>query len=100
MLNTPGGLNILHSRFPTGPGAQREPGRSSEEIVDRLKEANIPIILFWGRQDKISPIEGGRERAKGFPLKAFYEVDEAGHHVQSDQADFFNEKALEFLLND
>ena len=49
MLNTPGGLNVLYSRFPTEPGAQREPGRSAQEVVERLKETKIPIILFWGR---------------------------------------------------
>ena len=63
---------------------------------DQLK--NLPILLFWGKQDHLLPYAPHINAAKEFiPHAEFVEVDRCGHILQIEYPDFFNERVLQFL---
>jgi pimeloyl-ACP methyl ester carboxylesterase len=56
------------------------------------------MIVLWGKQDKNMVIEVGYQVRDMLPnLRGFYEFDNAGHHVQTDQHEAFNARVIEFL---
>lgn len=63
---------------------------------DQLK--NLPILLFWGKQDHLLPYAAHIKAAKELiPHAEFVEVDRCGHILQMEHPDFFNQHVLEFL---
>lgn len=63
---------------------------------DSLKD--LPIILFWGKQDRLLPYAPHIKAAKELiPHAEFVEVDRCGHILQMEHPDLFNQRVLEFL---
>ncbi|WP_313801438.1 alpha/beta fold hydrolase [Sphingobium sp.] len=66
-------------------------------LAPRLNELSMPILLFWGYNERFMPLEG---------INLFFEAcddvrcvtfNKVGHWVQVERADEFNRHALEFL---
>jgi len=75
-------------------------------VFDYLDQVKQPTIIFFGEADQLIPnrfLTGGKteviaEQGKNkMPNSLLYMVPKAGHFVQFEQADFFNEKVIAFL---
>lgn len=65
--------------------------------IHRLGEMDVPILIIFGRQDKAIPLERGKEMhniLKGSRLEIF---ENAGHCPHDEQAQKFNQLAVDFL---
>jgi pimeloyl-ACP methyl ester carboxylesterase len=68
----------------------------SDEIHN-LAQVDVPILIVWGRQDEAIPLSKGEEMhniCKGSCLEI---IDNAGHVPNYEQAETFNQMAVEFL---
>jgi len=66
--------------------------------IKSLEDADIPLLIVWGREDKGIPLEKGIEInsiIKGSRLEI---LDRAGHCPQDEQSEQFNRLALDFLI--
>jgi pimeloyl-ACP methyl ester carboxylesterase len=55
-----------------------------EEISERYKSINIPVLLIWGDKDEIVPLEVGRKLAGNIPNSKLVIVPNCGHVPQEE----------------
>jgi len=72
--------------------------RISEQEKSRLSDLDIPVLLVWGEQDRVFPLdEYGRPLKETLPRAKLLVVKQAGHGVYLDKPDEFNRLLLDFL---
>jgi pimeloyl-ACP methyl ester carboxylesterase len=69
----------------------------AQNLYDHLPEINVPVLLIWGRQDAITPVEAARTFADRLPRARIHVLDECGHAPNIEQPDQFNRLAAAFL---
>lgn len=62
-----------------------------------LGAIDVPTLVIHGRDDTLMPIAEGEKLAAGIPDAHFLVVDDAGHLVNLEQEDVFNQAVFEFL---
>jgi 4,5:9,10-diseco-3-hydroxy-5,9,17-trioxoandrosta-1(10),2-diene-4-oate hydrolase len=67
------------------------------DFYARLKKIKTPMLVIWGRQDRILPVSEGEEALKGLADVRLNIMDRAGHLPQIDKPDEFNSTVLDFL---
>lgn len=76
-------------------------------VYDYLDQVQQPTLIFFGEADQLIPnrfLTGGSTEAiaeqghEKIPNSKLYMVPEAGHFMQFEQSEFFNEKVREFLM--
>ena len=75
----------------------REPQGGGVPLYKRLTEINVPLLLLYGKQDRGSAAKRCallKEQEPGLRIEL---IDDAAHLVIWEQADKFNEKAINFL---
>lgn len=70
-----------------------------EEISQRYKSIQIPVLLIWGEKDKIVPLEFGRKLAGDIPNSKLVVVPNCGHVPQEECPRQTIEAMQSFLLN-
>ncbi len=68
-----------------------------EENRDRLAEINIPVLIIWGSEDQISPLENSDILLKSIPGAERVIIDGAPHPCYLDQPDTWHAAVLDFL---
>lgn len=66
-------------------------------IVTQLKNINAPTRIFWGKQDKVTPVKHANVAAKQIPDSRLHIFDRCGHWAQVEYSEEFNQMTLEFL---
>ena len=84
-------------RRPSGLSAPRTLWRMDFTRDRRLGKLKIPTLVVWGMEDKVNHPRGGRTLAATVPNCALLEVPQAGHWVQWERADLFNDAVVRFL---
>ncbi len=75
-------------RFPfvtkrtTGPSSRNQPGY---DLVDRLPEIQVPVLITVGRHDWITPLEASQELAAGLPNSELVIFEHSGHSPQLEE---------------
>ena len=64
---------------------------------ERLPKLDIPMLLMYGIQDVLSPVENGFRQEELLPNVQLFYPDECGHQGQTDQPEMFNQVFLEFF---
>jgi pimeloyl-ACP methyl ester carboxylesterase len=81
-------------------------GMVNAPVFDYLKDIKQPVLTLFGKYDNLIPnryLNGGttekyaREGAEHIPDCQLIMVDKAGHFVQFEQPDVFNQAVIEFL---
>ena len=62
-----------------------------------LKKIKTPILMIWGRQDRILPLADGEAAVQKMANGRLHIMDRAGHLPQIDKPEEFNATVLEFL---
>ena len=63
----------------------------------RLKRIKSPILVIWGRQDRILPLADGEAAVQKMADVRLHVMDRAGHLPQIDKPEEFNATVLDFL---
>lgn len=71
--------------------------RIIDEFSQRLKKIQSPILVIWGRQDKILPLADGEAAMPKLANGRLHVIDQAGHCPQIDKPEAFNRTVLDFL---
>ena len=67
------------------------------EEIKLLGEMDVPILIFWGRDEKSIGLPIGQELHKLLKSSHLEVLDQAGHCSNMDQPDLFNRLTLSFL---
>ena len=60
-------------------------------------DAQLPVLLIWGRQDHTVPFERNAAVRRAFPRAAFQAIDSAGHLPHYERADVVGPLLVRFL---
>jgi pimeloyl-ACP methyl ester carboxylesterase len=66
-------------------------------LTPALKVLDMPILIVWGENDRLLPVESGRKLAELLPQARFQVVAGAGHNPMWDRPAVFNRLVLDFL---
>ena len=70
-------------------------------IIEKIKELpnRPPILLIWGKQDKLIPIFLAKKLIKLHPWLKLTVINEAGHCLHDELPKHFNQIVLNWLEN-
>lgn len=68
-------------------------------LTERLHEIRVPVLGFWGSNDKFCPASGAMRVLEHCANARFVLVNRCGHWVMVEHADMFNRTLLDFLRN-
>jgi 4,5:9,10-diseco-3-hydroxy-5,9,17-trioxoandrosta-1(10),2-diene-4-oate hydrolase len=66
-------------------------------IVDNLVSINCPVLIIWGRQDRVLPVAHGQAAVTGLPNARLEILENCGHLPMLEHTRMFNDSILEFL---
>ena len=66
-------------------------------IVDNLGSIQSPVLIIWGRQDRVLPVAHGQAAVTGLPNASLKILEDCGHLPMLEQTRMFNESILSFL---
>ena len=66
-------------------------------IEHRLGEITIPVLGFWGMNDKFNPVSGAQKITNGCPDSKMTLINRCGHWVMVEHRDYFNRACIDFL---
>lgn len=69
------------------------------DLSERLHEIRVPVLGFWGTNDRFCPASGAMRVLEHCPDARFVLVNRCGHWVMVEHAEMFNRTLLDFLRN-
>lgn len=66
-------------------------------FVRRLRRLDAPTLIFWGADDRVTPVRHAYRAARSIPHSDLHVFDNCGHWPHMERADDFNRLTLEFL---
>ncbi len=67
--------------------------------LDGIGSMDVPVMVVWGRQDKVIPVEHAEVAATGIQNVRVEIFDQCGHTPMLEHPEAFNEVLLEFLAD-
>ena len=67
------------------------------EFSVHIKKIKSPVLMIWGRQDRILPLADGEAAVGKMPNGRLHIMEQAGHCPQIDKPEEFNATVLSFL---
>ena len=71
--------------------------RRNMVVLHRLKQFLKPVLIIWGREDRIIPVAHAHRAAQVLPNCQVHVISRCGHWPQLERADEFNSLVLGFL---
>lgn len=89
----------MDPRIVAQPPMRPGPGGMPEELWRDARLARLPheVLILWGREDRVLPVDCGFTLMKQIPNARFLILPRCGHWVQWEKADEFNAIVSEFL---
>jgi len=66
-------------------------------IVDNLGSIESPVLIIWGRQDRVLPVAHGQAAVTRLPNASLEILEDCGHLPMLEKTQRFNESILDFL---
>lgn len=66
-------------------------------LEDRLSDINVPVLLIWGLQDRVTPHWVGEKFHELLPFSELVSIDKCGHAPMMERPDLFNIALEDFL---
>ena len=81
--------------------SNRKNSAKGPSIIEKIQNLpnRPPILLIWGKQDKLIPVFLAKKLIKLHPWLKLNVIDEAGHCLHDELPKLFNEIVLEWLKN-
>jgi len=70
---------------------------SHRATYERVGQHPRPVLLIWGREDRMVPFETSEQVVAAMPQAEFHAIDNAGHIPHYERPDVVNPLLLEFL---
>ncbi len=70
---------------------------ATPQYTPLLADSGVPLLVVWGSQDTVFPVEEGQRLAAAVPGSRLLILDGAGHPSYLDRPDSFHRALLEFL---
>jgi pimeloyl-ACP methyl ester carboxylesterase len=67
------------------------------DFRDRLENVKVPVLLVWGREDNLVPVEDADEFERRIPSARKVILDDTGHVPMLERPSTFNDVVVEFL---
>lgn len=67
------------------------------DFVDRLGEIECPVLLVWGREDNLVPVQDADEFERLIPNAEKVILDDTGHCAMLERPGTFNDLVVDFL---
>jgi len=67
------------------------------EIYQRVGKQKTPVLLIWGREDRVIPFENHRKVMGAIPHAEFHPIEDAGHTPHYEKPTPVNHLIVEFL---
>lgn len=93
LASTPESLAAARAMGMSFAGAEFELGMMWREVY-RLRQ---PVLLMWGREDRVNPIDGAFVALKTIPRAQLHVFGQCGHWVQVEKFEEFNKLTADFL---
>jgi len=62
-----------------------------------IKKIRVPVLIIAGEKDKCTPPEWSMAIHRSVKNSEFYNLKDAGHYIPLYNADYFNNKVMEFI---
>ena len=69
-------------------------------FTGRLRHITAPVLIIWGRQDRLIPVRHAERAARLIPNAQLKVLDPCGHVPMLERPDDFNHAVLQFLNGD
>ncbi len=69
------------------------------EVYRRLGKLDVPVLLIWGRHDRILPLEQSGDILAAVPCAEFHVIENCGHIPQYEKPDEVNPIIQKFLTS-
>ena len=81
--------------------ADRPSSSKGPSIIEKIQNLpnRPPILLIWGKQDKLIPVFLAKKLVKLHPWLKLYVIDKAGHCLHDELPNHFNQIVLKWLKN-
>lgn len=66
-------------------------------LLDRLEVIDQPVLLLWGRHDRILSIRNARDILKRLPQAQYVVLENSGHQLTYEEPALFNRLVIDFL---
>jgi pimeloyl-ACP methyl ester carboxylesterase len=70
-----------------------------QELVYRLRQTGLPVLLIWGADDPLFPLEHATRAHRDLPGSRLAVIEGAGHTPQAERPDEFNRVLRSFLAD-
>jgi pimeloyl-ACP methyl ester carboxylesterase len=67
------------------------------QTYQRVAAQGLPVLLVWGRQDKIVPFKLSEKARQILPQAEFHAIDQAGHIAHYERPEVVNPLLITFL---
>ena len=101
-----GGFWVVDRKSQNSNGGSASGGnawrkRDLNQIIQKIKNLpnRPPILLIWGKQDKLIPVFLAKKLVKLHPWLKLIEIDDAGHCLHDELPTVFNQIVLKWLKN-
>jgi 2-hydroxy-6-oxonona-2,4-dienedioate hydrolase len=98
--NRPGVVEDLRGLFDPGALAARGAGGGAVNLLTRLTNIQIPTLLTWGRDDRVTPLDGCVVPLRVIPRCEVHVFYDCGHWVMIERKREWESIVLAFLLRD
>ncbi|ARA92961.1 alpha/beta hydrolase [Rhodothermaceae bacterium RA] len=90
-------LEIVNNRATALRLIRMARSTQQETVTDRLHALDIPTLLIWGRDDRITPPDVAEEFLHRLPQAQLRFIDRCGHAPMIEHPELFNQYTLDFL---
>jgi pimeloyl-ACP methyl ester carboxylesterase len=97
LATLPGACKALLATLRAGISIRGQRGYLVRQLLDNIGGITAPVLVFWGRQDRIIPVSHARIAAAKIPNARVEIFENCGHMPQLEYPDKFNKLVLEFL---
>ena len=87
----------MNTRAALGFIAQSMSGPGVSQRIDYLGKIQAPTLIMWGRDDKVSPLDGALLPMRVIPNAELHVFPRCGHWTMIEHKDRFEALALDFL---
>ena len=79
--------------------SRSDPDYGSKTVRQMLPELQVPLLVLWGKEDRIVPLSGFRQLMHLNPNLQLVELENAGHCAYDEYPEKTNQEILKWLAN-
>jgi pimeloyl-ACP methyl ester carboxylesterase len=72
-------------------------GQADNDLPDKIDALHMPILIIWGKEDRVLPLDAGRYLQSQIHESSFVVLDGVGHVPHWEKPDLYNQLVSDFL---